>query len=50
MVTADVFNETKDVHAHFKFVGMALGLVRVKSLHLGMIAELEQQIKETNEK
>jgi hypothetical protein len=34
---------------HFKAVGYALGLVRMKDLHLGTIEDLKQQVKEEND-
>ena len=37
------------VSEHFKEVGRALGLVRIRDLHLGLIEDLKQQKKESDE-
>ncbi len=31
---------------HFTSVGLALGLVRIKDIHAGIIIDLEQEVKE----
>ena len=44
--TAEVFQRLEPVSEHFKCVGFALGLVRMKDIHIGKIQDLEQQLKE----
>ena len=49
--TGEVFrqgsaNVAINVPEHFKWIGLTLGLVRIKDLHLGKIDDLEQQLKE----
>lgn len=48
--TTTVFQgDVGNTNNHFRSVGLALGLVRIKDLHLGVIEDLRQQIKEQNE-
>lgn len=45
--TAEVFQAEPDPgNQHFKAVGMALGLARIKDLHVGKIADLQELVKE----
>ena len=44
--TADVFSNT-DTNVHFKYVGLTLGLVRIKQLHLGEIEDLKLQTNDS---
>jgi hypothetical protein len=46
--TAEVFNDTEG-NKHFVAVGRALGLVRIKDLHLGKITDLEQRLKQQDQ-
>lgn len=49
--THDVFNgQAIDVNEHFKSVGRALGLVRIKDILAGVILDLKQEIEETKPK
>ena len=36
----------ESVEQHFKHIGLVLGLVRIKDLHMGQIADLETTVKE----
>lgn len=48
MVTAEVFSgDPNQTNQHFKGVGLALGLVRIKDLHMGKISDLKQLVKES---
>jgi hypothetical protein len=45
--TVEVFQADPDkTNNHFKAVGMALGLARIKDLHVGKIIDLQELIKE----
>lgn len=45
--TAEVFDgKVENVNEHFKSVGRALGLVRIKDLHMGKINDLMMEVKE----
>jgi hypothetical protein len=46
--TAEVFQVLEPASEHFKNVGLTLGLVRLKDIHLGKIKDLEETIKEQN--
>lgn len=45
--TEAVFRGDKDSNDHFEHIGLVLGLVRIKDLHLGKIADLREQLKES---
>ena len=48
MVVNDVFNGDASLsNEHFKGVGLALGLVRIKDIHAGKITDLKQAIEES---
>ena len=46
--TEEVFRGDPDTNKHFVHVGHALGLVRIKDLHLGKLEDLRNQVKEPN--
>lgn len=47
--TNDVFNGlATETNEHFKSVGRALGLVRIKDILAGVITDLKQEIEESS--
>jgi hypothetical protein len=48
--TAEVFQiDPEKTHTIAKSSGLALGLVRIKDIHIGKIKDLEEQLKEIQE-
>jgi len=47
--TGRVFQLLEPASEHFKCVGLALGLVRIKDIHMGKIKDLVELIKENED-